>query len=237
MNEVDGVFQLECNSRHKSDSHVKFKGMFLAQHQKAAVMRAVQNDPNCTGNMVIRNMGNVADERVQIDHGLKDSVDRLVRSKRGSVLSRNLGGMKVARNLNDKVQKLRKVCEDRRFDIALKRHNAREEHIQAHTMLIMSMQWAPDILQDDNCQQYYECRKSNKCRRNNILNRRYIWYVHNEICVIGVWVGKRCDRTAIVGYSVNPSESEEGMQATYEGFQACFFGVFKRLHRCGNSKC
>ena len=36
---------------------------------------------------------------------------------------------------------------------------------------------------------------------------------------------------------MNPSESEDAMRATYEGFQACFFGVFKRLHLCGNSKC
>ena len=67
MNELDGVFQLECNSRHKSDSHVKYNGKFLAPRQKGeAVIRAVQNDPNCTGNTVIRNMRNVAGERVQI---------------------------------------------------------------------------------------------------------------------------------------------------------------------------
>ena len=59
----------------------------------------------------------------------------------------------------------------------------------------------------------------------------------NEICVIGVWVGKQCDGTAIVGYLVNPSESEDGMLATYEGFQACFFGVFKRLRVCSEPKC
>ena len=136
VNEEDGVFQLECNSRHKSDSHEKYVGKFLGRHQKAAVIRAVQNDPNCTGNTVIRNMGNVADERVQIDYSLKDSVDRLVRSERDTVLSRNLGGMKVAGNQNDEVQKLRKLCADRRFDLALKRHNAREEHIQAHRLRV-----------------------------------------------------------------------------------------------------
>ena len=27
------------------------------------------------------------------------------------------------------------------------------------------------------------------------------------------------------------------MRATYEGFQACFFGVFKRLRWCGDSRC
>ena len=91
MNEKDGVFQLECNSRLKSDSHATYVGKFFGPHQKAAVIRAVQNDPNCTGNTVTRNMGNVTDERVQIDYSLKDSVDRLVRSERGSVLSRNRG--------------------------------------------------------------------------------------------------------------------------------------------------
>ena len=78
MNELDGVFQLECNGRHKSDSHVKYNGKFLAPRRKEAVIRAVQNDPNCTGNTVIRNMQNVEDERVQIHHSLKDSVEILV---------------------------------------------------------------------------------------------------------------------------------------------------------------
>ena len=65
MNEVDGVFQLECNGRHTIDSHAKFRGKFLALSQKEAVIQAVQNDLNCTGNTVIRNMWNVADEQVQ----------------------------------------------------------------------------------------------------------------------------------------------------------------------------
>ena len=93
-------------------------------------------------------------------------------------------------------------------------------------------------LWDDDGQRYYEYRKINQRRRNNILYRWYIWYIcKNEVCLIGVWVGKQCDGTAIVGYSINPSESEDGMLATYEGFQACFFAVFKRLRLCGNSKC
>ena len=107
VNEADGVLKLECKSRHESNSHVKYKGKFLAQHQKAAVVRAVQNDPNCTGITVVRNMVNVADERLQIDHSLKDSVDRLVRADMDFVISRNLGGMKVAGNWNDEVQKMR----------------------------------------------------------------------------------------------------------------------------------
>ena len=58
----------------------------------------------------------------------------IVRCKRDSVLTRNLGGVKVAGNRNDEVKKLRKVCADRRFDLALKRQNSREEHIQPHQM-------------------------------------------------------------------------------------------------------
>ena len=77
-NERDGVYQLECNSRHKSDSHAKYRGKFLAPRQKEAVIRAVQNDPNCTGNTVSRNMRNVADERVQIGHGLKESGEYMI---------------------------------------------------------------------------------------------------------------------------------------------------------------
>ena len=68
MNEMEAVFQLECNGRHTSDSHAKFKGKFLAPRQKEAVIRAVQNDPNCTGNTVIRNMRNVADGRLLASH-------------------------------------------------------------------------------------------------------------------------------------------------------------------------
>ena len=60
VNELDWVFQLKCNFRHKCDPHVKYNGKFLAPRQKEAVIRAVQNDPNCTRNTVIRNMRNVA---------------------------------------------------------------------------------------------------------------------------------------------------------------------------------
>ena len=187
MNEEDRVFQLECNSRNKSDSHAQYFGKFLGPHQKAAVKRAVQNDPNCTGHTVIRNMGNVADERVQIDHSLKDSVDRLVR--RDLVLSRNLGGVKVAGNQHDEVQKLRKVCEDRRFDIALKRHNAREEHIQAHTMLITSMQWQSDIhFEMTTVNDIMNIGRAINAGEINIYTDGTFGMCKNEICVIGVWV-------------------------------------------------
>ena len=238
VNEMEAVFQLECNGRHTSDSHAKFKGKFLAPRQKEAVIRAVQNDPNCTGNTVIRNMRNFADERVQIDHGLKDSVERLVRSERDAVLSRNLGGVNVAGNRNDEVKKLRKLCADRRFDLALKRHNSREAHIQPHQMLITSMQWAPDI--------HYGMTTVNDIMNvGRAINAGEVTFYtdatfgicKNEVCLVGVWVGKRCDGTVIVGYSINPSESEDAMRATYEGFQACFFGIFKRLRLCTNSNC
>ena len=55
--------------------------------------------------------------------------------------------MKVAGNQQDEVQKLRKVCEERRFDIAIKRHknNIDGEHIQADKMFITSMQSHPEI--------------------------------------------------------------------------------------------
>ena len=59
----------------------------------------------------------------------------------------------------------------------------------------------------------------------------------NEICPIGVRVGERCDGTATVGFSINPSESEAGMLATYEGLQACFFGLFNKLRVCSDLKC
>ena len=145
VNEVEGIYQLSCNSRHHGKSHVNYKGRNLGPCQKAAVARAEQNDPNYTENMVIRNMVNIADERVQIDHTLKDSVDRLVRAERDTVLSKNLGGVKVSGNRHNEAQKLRGFCEERRFDNAMKLHNKREKHIRAHTMLISSMRWQPEI--------------------------------------------------------------------------------------------
>ena len=59
----------------------------------------------------------------------------------------------------------------------------------------------------------------------------------NEVCLIGVRVGERCYGTATVGFSVNPSESEEGMRATFKGLQACFFGLFQKLQVCTDIKC
>ena len=66
VNEVDRIYKLECNTSHESDSHAKYNGKFLAPCQRAAAMRAVQNDPNCTGNTVIRNIDNIADERFKL---------------------------------------------------------------------------------------------------------------------------------------------------------------------------
>ena len=68
INEAERIFELSCNARHHSKSHINYNGRFLGPCQRAAVARAVQNDPNCTGNMVIRNMGNIPDKRIQIDH-------------------------------------------------------------------------------------------------------------------------------------------------------------------------
>ena len=46
---------------------VRFR-KFLCPFQKAAVIWAGQNYPNATGSMVILNMANIGDQRVQIDH-------------------------------------------------------------------------------------------------------------------------------------------------------------------------
>ena len=83
---------------------MKYNGKFLGPVQKGAVSRAVQNDPNFTGTMVMRKLANIPDDVIYIDHGLKDSVDRLVRTERDAVLSRNLGGMGVG-----EVHKLRHI--------------------------------------------------------------------------------------------------------------------------------
>ena len=64
VNEEDRLYRLHCNERHRSGSHSDFEGKFFGPFQKAAVVRAVQNYPNATGAMVIRNMVNVEDQRV-----------------------------------------------------------------------------------------------------------------------------------------------------------------------------
>ena len=94
--------------------------------------------------MVIRKMGNIADDWIQIDHSLKDSVDKLVRVERDAVLFKNLGGIEVGGNRQSEVQKLRRFCEERRFNNALTLHNKGEKHMQANT-LISSMKWQPEI--------------------------------------------------------------------------------------------
>ena len=113
---------------------MKYNGRFLGPCQKGVVVRVVQNDPNCTGTSVMRNIANIPDELIHIDHSLKDFVDRLVRAQRDVVLSRNLGGVRVGGNKHDKVYRLRKYCEDRHFDIAIKRHNSNveEDHINVN---------------------------------------------------------------------------------------------------------
>ena len=102
-NEESKVFWLLCNGKHVGISHSNYRGKFLGPFQKAAVVRAVQNDPNYTGTMVIRIMTNVEDERVQIDHSLKGLVDRLVRCEWDAVFSKVLGGVKVSGNVHDEV--------------------------------------------------------------------------------------------------------------------------------------
>ena len=75
--------------------------------------RAVQNYPNSTGTMVMRNVANIPDDVIYIDPGLKESVSRFVRAERDVVLSRNLGGMSVAGNKHNEVHKLKKYCEEK----------------------------------------------------------------------------------------------------------------------------
>ena len=79
VNDDDQLYLLYCNGRHTGDSPSNYKGRFQGPFQKAAVVRAVQNDLNATAATVLLNMANVADAQVQIDHSLKGSVDRLVR--------------------------------------------------------------------------------------------------------------------------------------------------------------
>ena len=86
-----GEFRILCNGGHTGQAHSNHRGKFLDPFQKAAVARAVQNDLNVTAAKVIRNMSNVGDERLKIDHSLKGSVDRLVRNERDMVCSKVLG--------------------------------------------------------------------------------------------------------------------------------------------------
>ena len=104
-----GYFVMQAIARHHRRSHVKYNGKFLGPAQKGAVSRAVQNNPNCTGSMVMRNLVSIPDDVIYIDPGLKESVDRFVRAERDVVLSRNLGGMSVGGNKHNEVHKLKNV--------------------------------------------------------------------------------------------------------------------------------
>ena len=85
----------------------------LDPFQKEAVSLAVHIDLNIMDAKIIRNLTNVDDERVQFDHGLKASVDRLVRHERDAVFTKVLGGVKVGGPSCEEVKKLRKYCEER----------------------------------------------------------------------------------------------------------------------------
>ena len=100
-------------------------------------------------------------------------------------------------------------------------------------MLITSMQWHPDI--------HYGMTTVNDIMNigRGINAGKIVFYTDgtfgickNEVCLVGVRVEKRCDGTATVGYSINPSESHEAMRATYDGLEAAFFGVFNKLQVC-----
>ena len=126
--------------------------------------------------------------------------------------------MKVSGNAQDEVKKLKRHCEERRFDNTVKAHNRREKHIKPHEMLISSMQWQPEI--------HYGMTTVNDIMNiGRAINAGEITFYgtfgmcKNEVCLIGVRVEKRCDGTATVGFSMNPSESEAGMRSTF--FKGC----------------
>ena len=117
---------------------------------------------------------------------------------------------------------MNQYCEDGRFDKAVISHNRREKHIDEHKMLISSMQWHPII--------HYGMTTA-----HNILNIRRAmnagectfhtdgtFNIRGMIAFVGIRVAQRCDETATVGFSVNPSELEEAIRATFNGLQACF---------------
>ena len=76
------------------------------------------------------------DERVHIDYALKGSVDWLVKNERDVVCTKVLCGVKVGGNVNEEVKKLKRYCEERRFDNAVKAHNRGDKHIDSHELLI-----------------------------------------------------------------------------------------------------
>ena len=100
------LFCLLCNGVHNGQSHANHQGKFLDPFQKAAVVRAVRNDPNVTATIAIRNMANVGDERVQIDHSLKGSVDLLVKNERDAVCSKVPCVVTVGGSIHEEVKKL-----------------------------------------------------------------------------------------------------------------------------------
>ena len=106
------AYSLFCNKRHTGQSHTYHQGKFLDPFQKEAVSLAVQINLNITGTKVIRNLTNVDDEQVKIDHGLKGSVDWLVRNSRDTVFTKVLGGVKVEGPTCEEVKKLKLYCEE-----------------------------------------------------------------------------------------------------------------------------
>ena len=55
-------FELYCDGRHEGSSHARHEGKFIGPFQRAAVVRAIQNDPNSTGTKVMLNVPNFDDE-------------------------------------------------------------------------------------------------------------------------------------------------------------------------------
>ena len=124
--------------------------------------------------------------------------------------------------------------------MAIKRHNnnSQEDHIKGDTMFITSMQWHPDIHNGmTTVNDIMNIRRAINARAITFYTDGTFRICKNEVCLISVRVGNRCDGTATVGYSINPSESEDAMRTTYEGLELSFIGVFNKLRVCSEVKC
>jgi len=234
------VFELYCNGRHTADSHRLFKGRFLAPRQKEAIIRSVETDPNTTGSKLIRNLSNVADSELHIDHKLLVSVDRLVRTKRDEVLSKALGGVEVSGRSEDDEGKIKAMADLNRFDTAVKAHNANSSsnHFDVHEVLFTSFQFK-DVLH------YGLTTGHNIMNVARAINAGTLIFCtdgtfrvcRREVCVLGIRVAMLEGETATVGFSVNPTESTDAIRGTFRGFQAAFFCLFQTLKSCGKEGC
>lgn len=234
------VYELYCNGRHTPESHERHGGKFLAPLQKEAVVNAVQCDPNTTAAKVIRNMANAPNAARRIDHKHFESVERLVRSKRDELLSKELGGIAMGSRSESDESKIKKIVNENRFDDAVKAHNmnSRGGHFNEHHLLFTSFQFE-DIVH------YGMTTGHNIMNVARAINAGSLMFCtdgtfkvcRQDICVLGIRVGMLEGETATVGFSINPTESSEAIRATFKGFEAAFHMLFQVLKCCGDSGC